>query len=217
MLYNSESGKRIKEPFSHIQWVHKLLIKNGDIKNFNLGQCLFGLHQLSFEPDDKFIAIVESEKTAIIMTGLFPQYIWMATGSLSSINPVLFSPIKKRNIILYPDLNGFSKWEEKANILINCGFKITISDLLKEKATTSQRSKGFDIADYFINSIQKTKIFTPSIKTTTDMKANKVLALTRDDKIFSQMAKINPNLIKLADSLSLVNAKTNKPFLTHII
>ena len=40
MLFNNKSGKRIKEPFAHIYWVHKKL----NLQSYNLNQCLFGLH-----------------------------------------------------------------------------------------------------------------------------------------------------------------------------
>ena len=43
MLYNSETGKRVKEPYNHVTWVHSVLHK-GD---YNLKQCFFGEHLLS--------------------------------------------------------------------------------------------------------------------------------------------------------------------------
>ena len=52
----------------------------------------------------KTIAIVESEKTACIMSMLFEKYLWMATGSLNGLNYNKIKPLKKRAIILYPDL-----------------------------------------------------------------------------------------------------------------
>ena len=60
MQYNKETGKRIKEPISKISWVHSRL----RINDFNLAQCLFGEHLL--QDTTKIVAIVESEKTAII-------------------------------------------------------------------------------------------------------------------------------------------------------
>ena len=39
MLYNPTTGKRVKEPFNHIDWVHKA--------EFELRQCLFGEHLLT--------------------------------------------------------------------------------------------------------------------------------------------------------------------------
>ena len=35
MLYNPETGKRVKEPYSHVSWVHSLIPH----KDFNLCQC----------------------------------------------------------------------------------------------------------------------------------------------------------------------------------
>ncbi len=40
MLYKSETGKRVKEPYSYFSWVHKEINK----PDFTLLQCLFGLH-----------------------------------------------------------------------------------------------------------------------------------------------------------------------------
>ncbi|MFT5253776.1 MAG: hypothetical protein ACI87N_002821, partial [Flavobacteriales bacterium] len=76
MLYNESSGKRIKEPYSHVNWVHSVL----KLKGFNLKQCLFGLHRINIELSNP-IAIVESEKTAVIMSIVAPDFIWLATGS----------------------------------------------------------------------------------------------------------------------------------------
>lgn len=198
MLYDQGSGKRVKEPFPHIQWIHKVIQIKDD---FNLKQCLFGEHQLIECSDDKMIAIVESEKTAIIMSGFFPHYIWMATGSLSNVNPYLFSSIINRDIILYPDLNGFSQWNEKATLLIDQGYKVIVSDLLELKAPSDQKKEGSDIADFFISSLEGG-----------GLKDRRVLALTSDDIIFNQMANKNPCLIHLANSLCLVNPRSGKPF-----
>lgn len=75
MLYNSENGRRIKEPHNYITWVHSLLKK----ENFNLRQCLFGEHLLSSD-QQRPIALVESEKSALISSFYLPQYLWIASG-----------------------------------------------------------------------------------------------------------------------------------------
>ena len=86
MLYDGCTGKRIKQPYNHITWVHSLLkqqLKENTSKfldsdmlslfeNFNLKQCLFGEHLLPANPLMQ-VAIVESEKTAIIASMFFPQ------------------------------------------------------------------------------------------------------------------------------------------------
>ena len=143
MLYNAENGKRVKEPTNHIYWVHKAIKQ----ANYELNQCLFGEHLLVDE--SKPIAIVESEKTAIISSVYLPQFLWLAVGSLTNLNEQNCTILKGRNVTLFPDLNGFEKWSSLAKELS----KITqfkVSDLLQQKATETDKSKGLDLADYLI-------------------------------------------------------------------
>lgn len=75
--------------------------------DFELKQCLFGEHLLRDKA--KPIAIVESEKTAIIASVYLPQFIWLAVGSLTNLNAEKCSVLKGRTVTLFPDLNGFEK------------------------------------------------------------------------------------------------------------
>jgi hypothetical protein len=143
MLYNSSTGKRVKEPYNHINWAHKV-IKQPD---FELRQCLFGEHLLIDKT--KPVAIVESEKTAIIASVYLPQFIWLAFGGLSNFNAEKCAVLKGRAVTLFPDLNGFEKWSSKAEELSHlAAFKV--SDLLERKATEAEREQGLDLADYLI-------------------------------------------------------------------
>ena len=142
MLYSPDTGKRVKEPFNHISWVHKAL-KQPD---FGLKQCLFGEHLLKDQPE-KPVAIVESEKTAVIASVYLPRFIWVAVGSLSNLNADLCSILKGRTVTLFPDLNGFDKWKKKAIELSHLA-TFTVSDLLERKATDLERKQGLDLADY---------------------------------------------------------------------
>jgi len=146
MLYNKLTGKRIKEPYNHINWLHNA-IKEPD---FNLNQCLFGLHLIS-EDYQKDIAIVESEKTAIVMSIFLPQYIWLATGSKSNFKKELLKSIKNRNCIAFPDNGEFNNWNDKAKELQKIGFKIAVSNLLEQ----TEFKNGFDLADYYLLSKSK--------------------------------------------------------------
>jgi hypothetical protein len=148
MLFNQYTFKRIKKPYNHINWVHSLLYPD----NFELEQCLFGEHLLK-ENKEKVVAIVESEKTAVIAAGFCPEYIWIATGGLSNLTPKRCKALKGRNVILYPDLGCFKKWEEKAEA-IDSNVNIIISDMLELNATAKQREEGLDIADYLLKQTQ---------------------------------------------------------------
>ena len=140
MQYDRFTGKRIKKPYNHINWLHNA-IKEPD---FNLCQCLFGLHRVN-EDYQKTIAIVESEKTAIIMSLFIPDYIWIATGSKQNLKFDLLKPIKKLNIILFPDKGDYIDWLKKATELNALGFKIAVSELIEQ----TEFENGFDLADYY--------------------------------------------------------------------
>lgn len=143
MLYSPSTGKRIKYPFNHINWVHSLLKQ----PEFELRQCLFGTHLLIDKT--KPVAIVESEKTAVIASVYLPQFIWVAVGSLTNLNAEKCSILKGRTVTLFPDLNGFDKWSSKAKELSHLAM-FTVSDLLERKATEAEKKQGFDLADYLI-------------------------------------------------------------------
>ncbi|WP_051435808.1 DUF6371 domain-containing protein [Tenacibaculum sp. 47A_GOM-205m] len=154
IIIYSTDGKRTK----YINWVHSYLMKNKKVDNFNLKQCLFGEHLLS--KYSKPIAIVESEKTACIMSMLFDKFLWLATGSLSGLSLSKIESLKDRKIILYPDLgikkqnlSPFIKWKEKSIEYQKKGFDILVSNLLEQKCSQSDRKKGLDIADYFLENL----------------------------------------------------------------
>jgi len=138
--------------------VHNKLKKNGTIsEDFNLQQCFFGEHLLKLYPD-KPIAIVESEKSAIIASCIMPDMIWLAAGNLNGLSIEKCLVLKGRNVMLYPDLGAFEKWSIKANEIhnqYNC--KVIISTLLENEATNSDRANGLDIADYVISEFNSKK------------------------------------------------------------
>lgn len=143
MLYSPTTGKRVKNLELPVYWVHKALKQ----PEFELRQCLFGEHLLIDKT--KPVAIVESEKTAVIASVYLPQFIWVAVGSLTNLNAEKCSILKGRTVTLFPDLNGFEKWSSKAKELSHLAI-FTVSDLLERKATEAEKKQGFDLADYLI-------------------------------------------------------------------
>tara|TARA_R110000782_G_scaffold146116_1_gene238840 strand:- start:425 stop:1504 length:1080 start_codon:yes stop_codon:yes gene_type:complete len=142
MQYDRFTGKRVKEPYNHVNWLHKAFKE----PEFNLSQCLFGLHRIN-EDYQKTIAIVESEKTAIVMSILLPHYIWLATGSKGNFKFEMLKPIKKRKVVSYPDKGEYSNWLDKSIELNAIGFKISVSDLIEQ----TDFENGYDLADYYLN------------------------------------------------------------------
>lgn len=142
MLYDN-NGHRVKEPYNHINWVHSLLYED-----FELRQCLFGEHLLT---DDKTIpvAIVESEKTAIISSIYFPEFIWLAAGAKSNLKPERCKCLMGRSVTLFPDLGAYEDWQRKAEIL-SYFCDIEVSDILETNADSHDKEEGYDLADYLI-------------------------------------------------------------------
>jgi len=140
MEYNQTTGKRIKDENgkAHINWIHK--------QPYNLKQCLFGLH-LTKEDKSKTIAIVESEKTAVIMSMFVPEFLWIATGSKSGFKIEYLSSIKLRKIIAFPDKGCYKEWFDKALEMNNFGYNITTSDMIEN----TDCEDGLDIADLYLN------------------------------------------------------------------
>lgn len=141
MLYNAETGRRVKEPFNHVTWVHKAL----KIELYHLRQCLFGEHLLVADPV-KPVAVVESEKTAIVAAGFIPEYIWTATAGKGNLKAEKLDPLKGREVMLFPDLGAFEKWKAAADRVPG----VQVSDILERRASEADRASGLDLADYLL-------------------------------------------------------------------
>lgn len=144
--YNRLTGKRIQSTplMSNVTWVHKVC----KISDFNLKQCLFGLHLTT--GNNKTIAVVESEKTAFLMSLIDESRIWVATGGKENFKYDLLKHLKGRTVIAYPDNGEFENWKAKAMKLGIYGIHIFVSNKLESPTLP----KGWDLADQLIHSIQ---------------------------------------------------------------
>ena len=91
----------------------------------------------------KQVAIVESEKTALIMSIEFPNYTWMSSGTISGFKQEYLAPLKGTAIIAFPDKGGYAQWQKTAELLNEKGFEIEVSQLLENK----KYLKGWDLVD----------------------------------------------------------------------
>ena len=91
------------------------------------------------------IAIVESEKTAIIAQAKMPDYLWMTTGSCNEFKPSKLNVLRGRRVVAFPDLGAYDYWLKKASLI---DFPIEVSNYLEKNATEAQRKEGLDIADF---------------------------------------------------------------------
>lgn len=177
MLYNQDSGKRIKEPFNHFTNIHTVL----KIKEFNHKQCLFGLHLL---PNNKKpIAVVESEKTAIIMSLVDKSYLWLATGGKGNFKYDVLQPLEGKEVFVFPDVEE-TLWKEVSERLNETGFNIKVSDALENKGFP----KGYDLADMVLHQMEE------AITTKNGIAENQLVTKVRnstlaDEKLTSEILR----------------------------
>ena len=136
-------------------WVHAIL-KDQLPKGFTLQHCLFGLHLLS---DNKAVCIVESEKTAVILSELFPDYTWLSCGGLQMFKPELLAPLVNHKIMIFPDTDetgeAFKAWSDitqQATKLYSFQYPLRISSILELHATPEQKARKIDLVDFLFES-----------------------------------------------------------------
>jgi hypothetical protein len=152
ILYDPVNGKRRKDVAPRIIGRDKRLA--GDCAN--LVQCFFGEHLLTLpENKGKSVAVVESEKTAVICSIYYPQFLWMATGGKNGCNITrkdVNAVLKGKRIHLFPDNDGVRDWHKSANELKRQGFKVFLNDVMARNAPAGSHE---DIADLILRADPK--------------------------------------------------------------
>lgn len=117
--------------------------------------CFFGLHLIRHWGGD--VAIVEAEKTAVILSEHYPQYIWLASGGLYELKADKFRPLRGRRIVLFPDTDPdgktFRHWYQTAQEVMGSPFwqgspPIRVSTILEQHATPAQKAAKIDLIDF---------------------------------------------------------------------
>lgn len=104
------NGHRDKTDTFPVTWAHKYSKLKHDFKGEELQQCLFGEHLLVRYPD-KPVCVVESEKTAVIMSRIYPEQVWIATGGSQGIkSEERLVPLRGRKVLLIPDNGQYWNW-----------------------------------------------------------------------------------------------------------
>lgn len=118
----------------------------------NIIPCLFGEQQLKHQEKGATIAIVESEKTAILMTAVLPDMVWMATGGKAAAqfkSPSTLNALRGFNVRLFPDVDALQTWGELADGLRRKGINAEVDYFLQEVATPEMIEAKADLADYY--------------------------------------------------------------------
>ena len=131
--------------------------------------CLFGLHQLSTDSKlstlnsqlSKPVAIVESEQNAVILSELFPEYIWMAYVTVAHLQVELFAPLEGRTVTLFPctdpGMSNYIFFDDLATAVRKRypSINISVDSTLEDNATDEQKSRCIDLVDFLLESLQQ--------------------------------------------------------------
>ena len=132
MAYDLD-GHRMKDGKGNVCWVHSMKIDGIRFDEMLVPQCLFGLHLLNDNVDVNEnlaprcmqapslrgraggeAAIVESEKTALIMSLVCPDRVWLATGGKANFKESMLAPLIGHEVTVYPDADALHDWYTRA-------------------------------------------------------------------------------------------------------
>ena len=157
----------------HPQWVSNLLERHylrhcPELAAYmpDSCHCLFGTHLVAHTEIGKHclaesaesyldvpVAVVEAEKTAVILSEHFPQQLWLAAGGLHELTPQKLFPLRRHKVTLFPDTDpdgkAYTRWYDIAQEAHRLyGIDITVSSLLERKATPEQKQRKIDLVDF---------------------------------------------------------------------
>ena len=141
--------------------------------------CLFGLHLVTmgtgtqcaampqarlhsgacpqFDQSASKICLIESERSAVILSEIYPEYIWLAWVYDANLTIDKLEPLTGHRVILYPraseakeDFTFCSELASQARSLF--GLDITVNDILEHQASTDQKARRIDLVDFLFES-----------------------------------------------------------------
>lgn len=153
-------------------WAVAEMKKTGTLpSDFENPHCLFGLHLLtgtniSVCQDKsvcpKNVCVVESEKSAVILSELFPDYVWLSCGGLQMFKPELLAPLVNHKVMVFPDTDEtgatYKAWQDivqQASKHYSFHYPIRISPILEVHASAEQKRRKIDLIDLLFESVVK--------------------------------------------------------------
>jgi hypothetical protein len=116
-------------------------------------RCLFGQHLIDGCYKKLPVGLVESESSALVLSELYPECIWMAWVYTANCTYDLFKPLKGHRVTVYPPtdsyLGNYMAWSDRADILKSeYHLDITVSSFLEDHATPAQKEREIDLVDF---------------------------------------------------------------------
>ena len=155
-------------------WV-SLLLKAREpklLQSWHPRHCLFGQHLLtntnltnptnlyschssnSCSTKNKPVCVVESEASAVILSELFPESIWMAYAYPANMTVDLLDPLQGCTITVYPqtdpNMEIYLSFLDFADTVrrVSPSIDISVENILEENATEEQKQRNIDLVDF---------------------------------------------------------------------
>lgn len=164
-------------------WISTLLKRRDPMLEYWCFQrCLFGMHLLKSDVrcmrsdvnslvtssrkskcPKAPVCIVESERSAVVLSELFPESIWMAYVSVMDLDIELFAPLQGHNVTIYPRTDPtFSTYlffdDFAATVREHYDIHITVASILEDNATDTQKERCIDLLDFILDDLCHTEI-----------------------------------------------------------
>lgn len=154
LMRYGDDGHRYKGNGPSFNWVHAVA-KMEQLAE----QCLFGEHLLMGHKGS--IALVESEKTALIMAIKCPNILWLATGGKQNFRHEVLWPLCGYDVFVLPDADALDTWSRKIDVLNRekplpgeedkgYGYHLVIPDHYRAMCTPEARAKKWDLVDMML-------------------------------------------------------------------
>lgn len=136
-------------------WISNLLKQREHLLDYwQVQHCLFGLHltsSITHHPSS--ICIVESEASAVVLSELFPESIWMAYTTTGHLTPELFAPLEGQKVIIYPRTDPtqstFLFFCDLVNqTLRHYDLDLRVDTTLEDHTTEDQKEREVDLVDF---------------------------------------------------------------------
>jgi len=149
-----------------------VMLKNREpelLKDWHVKHCLFGLHTLPrltgaychpSQGEGRAVCVVEKEPSAVILSELFPDCIWLASVYPMNLNVFSFKCLQGYQVMLFPStdetMDTYLFWLETAQqIRRSYPIDMTVSSVLEDHATPEQKAARIDLAGFIGASLVK--------------------------------------------------------------